>query len=658
MNKFFTALSIILVIFTSAFAQKSQPKLGKIDKADLLMKECDYDKDAVAFKLIDWGSIHYDRGSKEDMVFKTVFQKRERIKILQQEGLSYANITIPIYTKDNAERITKLDAYVYTIDETGKIDITSINKNTAYTKKINSFYTQLIIPFPKVKVGSVIEYKYTLERETMTNIKNWNFQDDIPVRYSEYELTIPLVFKFSVQPSIIDSVEVKEEVFDEILSGNHGVVKAKLLHKNFIMRNLKALPQEPFMGAQKDYQQRLAFQLSQIDYGNGDIADLQTSWKDVLKNLHDDEDFGKQFEQYINKAEWFVNEVKNKTTDEQKLAFAYNYFQKNFTWNEQESIYTHQGVKQTWDAKVGSTGDINLLFIKLLKDAGLNASPILFSTRNNGTVNIYTPFITQFNTVLCAAIINKNTIIIDATNQLQNYSILPEKINNTNGFIIEDTASHWMLATNANSHYKVITAHNGMIDENGVLKGESIVIAEGYARTQRIEAWLHDKSQFEQKYFGNKSTTIYLNDLTLSDIDDNTKPLEQKAKYTYTINTTGAYNYFTTNFFTDFVANPFIKDERVTDIDFGYLQDYQIFANLTLAPNFVFEQLPKNLSLVMPDKSITFNRFVEAEDNVLSIKISINFKKTTYSASVYPAFKEFYKQLFENLNEQIIIKKK
>ena len=74
---------IFLLIFTTPLlAQKGQPAFGKVDKADLLMTDCDFDKGADALVLIDYGNIYYDRGAAGHSSFKTVFQRRTRIKIL------------------------------------------------------------------------------------------------------------------------------------------------------------------------------------------------------------------------------------------------------------------------------------------------------------------------------------------------------------------------------------------------------------------------------------------------------------------------------------------------------------------------------------------------------------------------------------------------
>jgi Domain of Unknown Function with PDB structure (DUF3857) len=657
MIKYFTLFTTSFFLYSLAFSQKGQPAVGKINVDDLNLIECPYDKDAIAFKLIDWGSVHYARGTTE-VFFKTVYQKRERIKILKNKGLKYANITVPYYSYNNAERIIKMEAYVYNLDENNTIKTISVNKASTYTKKINTYYSELIIPFPDVKVGSVIEYRYTLERETMGHIKDWYFQEEIPIRYSEYELKIPLVFKFGIQPSIVDSIEVKEDVAEELINTNQGVVKTNSLCKKFIMRNLKALPNEPYMGAAKDYQQRLSFQLSQIDYGQGDIKYLRNTWSDVLTNLKNDEDFGKQLENDFYASFNFIDELKSKSDNEQKLLVALSYFQKHFTWNKQEGIYSYKGVQETWESKTGSIGDINLLFIKLLKDAGVNISPILFSTRDNGTVNMYFPFIEQFNATLCYALIDGKSYVIDASNKYCNYRIIPEKINNCNGLIIDGNTGKWFMAKDSLNKYKVIVATRGNLDINGVMTGETVVNTVGYSKLNRIKKWEEDRGDFVETFFSGNGQAIQLNDLQVKNIDESNLPFEQKAKYTYTLGSSGSYKYFTTNFFTDFTQNQFLKDERVTDIDFGYLQDYLIYGSYTIPEGFVFEELPQNITFIMPDKSIVLSRFTEVNENNLSIRITIEFKKPYYSVSNYHEFSAFYKKMFDYLNEQIVIKKK
>ncbi len=58
------------------------------------------------------------------------------------------------------------------------------------------------------------------------------------------------------------------------------------------------------------------------------------------------------------------------------------------------------------------------------------------------------------------------------------------------------------------------------------------------------------------------------------------------------------------------------------------------------------------------DNGIVFSRTLQAESNLLNVRMTLEFKKTFYTADSYPEFKEFYKKLFDMLNEQVVIKKK
>ncbi|MGG9962527.1 DUF3857 and transglutaminase domain-containing protein [Ferruginibacter sp. SUN106] len=651
-------LVAVLFFVVAATAQKNLPGIGKIDKADLEMKDCDFDKGADALTLIDWGNLYYDRGISEISFMNTIYERRTRIKILKESGLTYANASIPYYDNNNEERILKIDAYTYNLDESGNIKVTEVSKSSIYSKRINKFYSKMIIAFPEVKVGSVIEFKYKMERRTDQNLKDWFFQDKIPVRYSEYQINIPQLYHFSVQPTVVDNIEVKEDVKDDLISTSEGVLNTQVLKKNFIMRNLVGIRSEPFMGSVRDYQQRLEFQLSEIEYSSTNVVKLRTSWADVIKDLMKDGDFGKQLEWESDATATIIGQAKQLPDTESKMKFIYNYVRKNISWDGDESIYSLNGVSNAFSTKTGSSGDINLLLVGLLNKAGVKASPILLSTRENGLVNKFYPFIKQFNTVMAYVKLNDKYFILDGTDKVSGCKLIPESIVNTQGFIVDGDDGKWIELVDQKNKYKVMAAIHGEIDDAGVMKGDGLVNCNGYARKQRCEAWLKNKEQFKDEYFTKPYTALKIDDLAVNNADADSLPLEQKVKFTSVLNSSGNYKYFTVNLFSDLDKNPFLADERMADIDFGFQQDYTVFGNYSIPQDYVFDGLPENISMIMPDTSIIFTRSMQADDNLLNVKISVEFKRSFYTAANYPEFKEFYKKLFAKLNEQIVIKKK
>jgi Domain of Unknown Function with PDB structure (DUF3857) len=646
-----------VIMLSSALLQAQKTKLiavGKIEKADLEMTDCDYDKGAVAYKLIDRGNVYYDRGVD---LFKMVVERRTRIKILKEKGIEYANVKIPYYSRNNDQKMVDIEAYTYNLDATGNVVKTKVEKSSIYTQKLSRDYTQITIAFPEVKVGSVIEYKYRLDRESIGYIEDWYFQDEIPVRFSEFEMKAPLLFRFNEDPFIYMKVDKKQDENEDLISGSDGLYRVKTLYKTYTMQNLPGIRDEPYMTCKDDYLQRIGFQLAQIDYGNGNTKDLRTTWMDVVKRLDEDEDFGQELRKGLNAAETILAASIQCKDTLCRMATIFNTVKNSMNWNGNNSIYAMQGINTAWDKKTGTTGDINIILYTLLKKAGITTFPLLTSTRDHGAVNLFFPSERQFDALMVYAEVSGKAYILNAADKYNPYRLVPYNVINTRGFLVDGEKSEWITIVSPDQK-RQMTAIQADIDANGVMKGEAMVNSYDYAKNPRFKSWLQDKNGFKDNYFGKAFTAMKVDSLEVTNADNDAEPMEQKVKFSSKLNSSGGYSYFNINLFSGLETNPFTDDDRMTDVDFGYLQDYSIYGSFLIPDGYSFDELPKNMTMIMPDTSIIFTRHLQAEDNTLNTRISIQFKKTTYPAQYYPEFQEFYKKMLAKLNEQIVIKKK
>lgn len=90
--------------------------------------------------------------------------------------------------------------------------------------------------------------------------------------------------------------------------------------------------------------------------------------------------------------------------------------------------------------KSGTSGEINLILVNLLKEAGLEAYPMLVSERFHGKVNVAYPFIEQFNSVFACVIINNKKHYLDATDKAIAPHLTPSSILNTTAFLVNRKA--------------------------------------------------------------------------------------------------------------------------------------------------------------------------------------------------------------------------
>ena len=644
--------SVGIIISFSIYGQKNKnkdsniPAFGKVEKADLEMKECDFDKNAEAMVLFDKGQLDFILGSGIDLV------RHIRIKVLNDKGKDRADIHLPYINWKNDEDIKDITAQVYNLDPSGNIVVTKLDKKQIFEKQINKRQAEKVFTFPDVKPGTVIEYKY---KHTNIGMMNWYFQRSIPVKYSEFTFDYPKEVDISFMPKCYMPYEQKTD--------NGGSRTARF----FSMSNVPALRDEPFILNEDDYMQKIETKTVSYENSRGIHQSIVVNWLQVIRFLMEDEDFGIQIKKEIPRTADLDAQLKNINDSYMRMKIIYEYVKKNMEWNGSPGIWAAEGVKAAWKDKKGTAGEINLILINLLKDAGLNVKPILVSTHDNGLVNSvdagteWSPGFYQFNKVLAWVTIGNKIYVLDGTDKETPANLIPMDVVATEGLVIEKIETMewgWETLWKDNLEYRNTVLLQAKINEDGKLTGEASIVSYDYARLSKIATARKGKKEFTEKYFSSNNPGITIDSISLENIEKDSLPLLQKVHFNEQLSASGAYQYFSVNLFTGLEKNPFVADQRISDVFFGILQNHSIIGNIMMPDGYDLDELPKNIKMIMPDTSIIVTRTSRAVDGMLQFRISLEFKKPFYSAEEYEGFKEFYKKLFDLLNEQFVIKKK
>lgn len=635
----FSLTLFALFLTLSAFSQKDKdiPAWGKIEKADLESKVCDFDKDAEAVVLFDVGELVCDQS------YNIQLERRIRIKILKEKGLSRADVKIPYIYYRNEENVYKISAQTYNLDATGNVVITPADKKTFVDKKINKRIAEQIFSFSDVKVGSVIEYKYV---HTGAGFVNWYFQRSIPVALSRFKTDFPTEVELSSLPICVLPYE---RDFDP----------KKPTIRTFTMRNVPALRDEPFISNEDDYLQRIENNLVAVTIGVQRRSFVRT-WPGIIRQLMEDEDFGLQLKKDIPRTADLDEELKKTSDPYLKMKTIHHYVRKNMTWNGYNNIWALEGVKSAWKDKKGTTGEINLILVNLLKDAGLDAAPILVSTRDHGRVNSGMPGFGQFNEVLAYVKIGDRQFYLDATEKNTPTHLIPQDVMYTEGLVIKKIETFewgWQTLWNEKMLKKKMVVMRAEIDDKDQMKGEAHISSIDYDRLERLPVLKDGKDKLKAKYFP-ADNNITIDSLEIENEDNDSLALIQKLKFAQKVQGSGDYRYFNINMFTGLETNPFVAEDRFSDVFFGTNQSVVIISNFKIPEGYTFEELPKNLRMIMPDTSIEISRRVASENNMVSVRMTLEFKRPYYTKDEYPDFREFYKKLFDLLNEQIVYRRK
>jgi len=140
-------------------------------------------------------------------------------------------------------------------------------------------------------------------------------------------------------------------------------------------------------------------------------------------------------------------------------------------------------------------------------------------------------------------------------------------------------------------------------------------------------------------------------------MDVDSLPLIQNINFNINLTAEDGYIYLNPNLFTSMRKNPFLDAIRYNDIDFGYNNNTVINGIFKVPAGYKVDALPKNMSIIMPDTSIIFRRMINQQDDVISVRYVVSRKKSIYFKKDYADFYDFFKRLYQMLNEQIVFKK-
>jgi len=635
-------LFAIILLFPFVTSAQDYPNFGTASPEELAMKECAFDKDAPAVVLLN------EAVADHDDEYHLITYHHIKIKILKEKGFDYANVSLRFYRKDDFEFIDMLEGVIIGTDNNGDLNSEKLSKKAIYTKDINDRIGKVTFTFPNVKVGSIIEYKYRSFMKNYNGLDDWDFQEEIPVVKSKFTLTVLPTTEFTYRVNKKEDMPVS--VKGEKESG-------RVL---FEMNNIPALTNEPYMDAREDYLQKVTFQLSGYNNHGMGKTNYMTSWDEVIRELSTSSEFGNQLGKNIPGTGAFIDEVKKMPLPEDKMKVVYNYVRANMKWNEMYSKYAGDGVKGPWEKKKGTSGEINLILVNLLKDADLEAYPALVSERFHGKVNAEIPFVDQFLTVFACVIINGKKYYLDAaTNDNTPAHIIPSDILNTTALIVNRKKGGLVTVTNDSLQYTDYISTQMQLDEKGVLSGEAYIKSDGYSRIEKVSDY---KGDGKEKYINSnyQKNGITIKDFEFLNQENDSLPAEQKFKFTTSLAGSGDYLYIPLNLFTGFESNPFINDSRFSNVNFGYKRVISTYAAITLPKNYNVDALPKAIKMTTPDKDIIFSKSVtyDKETHSLVCMLMFDFRKSLYSVDEYPILKDVYKKMFDFLKEPVVLKKK
>ncbi len=659
---------ILFLLFSSfqLWSQKEVIHFGIMNKEDIALTKYDKDKDATAVVLYDFGRSeyidHYEDG------YHILFTRHKRIKILDKAGIDHGTISIFIYVGGDRRKdeLKSIEAVTYNFDENGHQKTKPLDLSTVYEEKINEHLKRKVFAFPDVQEGSILELKYQIESQRTNVMPDWEFQCEIPTLYSEYEVRLVPFWEFVYIAQGINTFDFQNSYTDTKMRGwgsttmNKGmnvvpIVEFQDVVHNFVLRDIPAFEDESYITSKEDYIIKMDFQLAKFHSPNGRTKrDIMSTWPELNHDLLKYEHFGK----FMNKCSRYAKKILGTELkldglfNEERSIKVVEWVKNNFHWDGRESKYSHQTAKEFFTNKTGNSAEINLFLTAMLREANVQADPVILSSRSHGKIKTDYPF-DHFTNYVIVLVNTTKPYLADATEKMLPYNMLPPRCFNEKAVIVNDEkeASWVQLENQYNSKINntiSITFDSLTMDGDFRLSIQS----ENYKAFELRKKFL-DKEDEIREFYEKKAGSI------------------DKCKTLFYDKISAPYNIFLEGRFESeqigslVAIKPFLnlpmqtnklkQKHRQYPVDFVQSWEESFESSIKIPKGYKINSLPENYSMNNKLADIQLD-FTEA-NGFLKATGSYKFKKAKYSPEEYPRIKAYFQKIIDKFNEAVVLEK-
>ncbi|MEL6559863.1 MAG: transglutaminase domain-containing protein [Bacteroidota bacterium] len=669
MRKTISLIFLMLTTISLLIGQEYSREYGIISDSEWSLQTYEKDPDAGAVVMFDIGSSFYATKKDGDIVIR--FKKQKRVKILDETGFEASKVTIPIYifNEKESEQVVEFQATSY-LKVGGQVVSKQVEAESVFEETIDENWKVKKFTFPDVQVGSVLEYSYVLETSLLPD---WVFQSNIPTIHSEYKVGMVPFFEYVFITQGIDTFDV-QTVQEDKMWKKIGQIKSysgqnmgeaatyRDIIYTYVLKDVAAFKDESYITSVNDYIAKIDFQLSNTydvptyvseQYQSlGQATVFMTTWPKMIEDFLAADVFGK----YLKASEGLARKLLNSELNldgqskAQQARAIINYVKRNFKWNGETRKLARLKPKEFVSQKQGDSAEINLFLTAMLRAAGIEAQPVILSTRDHGKIKANYPFQHFFNNVI--TLINEPGLsyLTDATDPLIAYNRIPPRCINENGLIVNKGEGGWV-----NLESKFLSLNNKLFSVS--IDPESSVATAGVT----IQSSEYHAYAYKNAYGKNEEAVKNgMLENGLSDVsqirfinyEKNTKPYVIAFKATAEVEEVGGKLILSPFFKFPIAENSLVEEERKYPIDLVFAESRSFKSQINIPEGYTIKQLPEGLN--MKDELTAIKLNYQMAGKQLIVEGSYSFKKAVFQPEEYAQVKNLLNRVIEKFNQEIV----
>ena len=629
----------------------SKFKYGDVTAEDLAMTVAPGDSAAEAYVLYDLLQTTMEWSPKNMPIL--VETRHRQVKLLKPSSFERADFEIVYYK--SRQHVTNIRAQIHLPDG----EVIKIRKGDIIREKLDDERNSVKFTFPQVTEGAVLEYSWKTEDEGITVPSRYYFQEDIPVRWAEYQSVIPKYYRYASLGNAANFTVNETETVMKPFAGR------SILHKSirWAMADLPAYDVQPYVNNLSDYLPRVRFQLASVSYPNQPVQRVFSDWSQTTKKLMTYSEFGLAYRNKSNcRKTWKIVEPKlaSLSSETEKAAYLYNFVAGRIKWDGNYSWMSERKPDAVFEAAEGNSGEMSMLLLALLNRANIAADPVLVPLRDRGApIELY-PIVTQFDHLMILATVDGKEIFLDP-NDIDRPPGLP-RYNALNGraFVASDKAPQWVSVIPPRAEQIVVA--DIVLDEEGM--GEVAIksrLNSYYAFTgrNRMDNREDDTELPIAALTAKMFPELEVTEHEVKDADNVSGPLSLNLKMKVPMGQAiDDYLYFQP------ILTPVLEkaladvEQRIYPVDFGYPWNERYISTITLPEGYELEEMPESVRIMSEDGSMKCTLTTADKGNgVVSVNLTVGVGRTIYQPKEYTVLQQMFRQIIDAQETTIVLKK-
>jgi hypothetical protein len=670
----FLTITLLFTLWVSQITFAQDYRFGKVSKEEISQKS--HPADPAANAAILYRELRTNFEYSQEDGWYTMTEVFERIKIYNNEGFDWATKKVQLYQGSGSRKeiISGLKGYTYNLTSDGKIDEVKLRNDGIFDEKASKYLEVTKFTMPSITEGSVIEYRYRIKSPFVQNIDAYRFQETIPVDHAYLRFAAPEYLNYKTHQKGWLPFKINKNGIDRTMSykytesaGTSGNVVDRTRTSDVTFRedisevtisNAPALKEEKYVGNIDNYATSLKFELSYTKFPGDSYNTYTATWEDVSKTVFESSSFGDE----LTRTNYFEEDIDNLlqgvSNESEKMMRIFEFVKTKMTWNSVNGMFSEEGVKSAYKKGEGNVGDINLMLAAMLRYAGLNANPVLVSTKSHG-IPIY-PTINGFNYVI-ASVIEGGSIIhlLDATNKLNEINILESKLLNWQGRIIAADGNSTWVPLSPKDHAVANTMINASFTDDLSIKGTSKNRFTGHYSMEYRTNYINSSSDDVRKKIEKDMGETEVVEVQFDNLDKLYEPVELSYNFESfdVVENISDKLYFSPMLFMATKENPFKLEQRMYPIDYGYPAKNRLLIAIEVPEGYTVESLPENVQFGLEDNMASFRYSASNTADKIQLSVEFAINEPFLSADSYSGIKQFYELMIAKENEKIVLTK-